>query len=85
MTYVGELMQDRLDDHKKVVEDSFTDAVSRMSKSSSDIFIKSHSQLELTFQNIANGVESINRALKDLGEKKIPNEAKKKRGFFSKS
>ena len=85
MTYVGELMQDRLDDHKKVVEDSFTDAVSRMSKSSSDIFIKSHSQLELTFQNIAHGVESMNRALKDLGEKQIPNEAKKKRGFFSKS
>lgn len=85
MTYVGELMQDRLDDHKKVVEGSFTDAVSRMSKSSSDIFIKSHSQLELTFQNIAHGVESMNRALKDLGEKQIPNEAKKKRGFFSKS
>lgn len=85
LTYNGELIQDRLDSHRSVVEGSFTDAVTRLSETSSEIFLKSHAQLDRTFENIANGVESINRALKDLGENQIPNEAKKKKGFFSKS
>ncbi|MDB4597089.1 hypothetical protein OAG86_02290 [Akkermansiaceae bacterium] len=55
-----------------------------MSDTSSEVFLKSHMQLERTFENLAHGIDSINRALKDLGENKIPNDAKKKGGFFFK-
>jgi len=82
LTYNGELIQDRLEGHRRVVEGSFTDAIEKMSQTSSEIFLKSHVQLERTFENINHGIQSINQALKDLGEKGIPNEAKKKKGFF---
>ena len=81
----GEILEKRLDDHKSVVEAAFTQAVTKMSDTSSETFMKSHMQLERTFENIAHGIESINKALKDLGENQIPNDAKKKRGFFSRS
>ena len=85
LSETGEVLQKRLDEHQRVVEKSFTEAVSQMSDRSSEVFLKSHLQLEKTFENIANGIDSINGALRDLGEKKIPNEAKKKRGLFSKT
>lgn len=85
LKYNGELIQDRLDSHREVVEGSFTDAVNKLSETSGEIFLKSHAQLERTFENINHGIQSINKSLKDLGEKGIPSEAKKKRGFFSKS
>jgi hypothetical protein len=47
--------------------------------------LRSNNQLEKSFDSIAIGIDSMNRSLKELGEKQIPNEAKKKRGFFSKS
>ncbi|MEN8847066.1 MAG: MotA/TolQ/ExbB proton channel family protein [Akkermansiaceae bacterium] len=80
----GEILQTRLDGHQSMVESSFTEAVAKMSDTSSEVFLKSHMQLERTFENLAHGIDSINRALKDLGENKIPNDAKKKGGFFSK-
>ena len=85
LSQTGENLQKRLDAHQSLVETSFTEAVTKMSDTSSEVFLKSHMQLERTFENIAHGVDTINRSLKDLGENKIPNEAKKKRGFFSKS
>jgi len=81
----GEMLEKRLDDHKAVVEAAFTQAVTKMSDTSSETFMKSNMQLERTFENIAHGITSINKALKDLGENQIPNDAKKKRGFFSRS
>lgn len=74
---------ERLDNQEKVVEESFREAITKMSETSSEVFLKSHMQLERTFENISHGIDTINRSLKDLGENKIPNEAKKKKGFFS--
>ena len=35
-----------------------------------------------TFEKIANGIDLMNKSLRKLGENQIPNEGKKKRGFF---
>ncbi|MGJ8697040.1 MAG: MotA/TolQ/ExbB proton channel family protein [Verrucomicrobiaceae bacterium] len=83
LSQTGEVLQKRLEEHQSVVEKSFTEAVAKMSDTSSEVFLKSHLQLERTFENLSHGIDSINRSLKDLGENKIPNEAKKKKGFFS--
>ena len=80
----GETLQTRLDQHQGTVEKSFTAAVDKLSETSSEVFLESHMQLKRTFENIAHGIDSINQALRDLGKNQIPNEAKKKRGFFSK-
>jgi hypothetical protein len=78
----GEILQTRLDSHQKVVETSFASAVEKLSETSSEVFIKSHVELGRTFEKIANGIDLINHALRDLGANRIPEEAKKKRGFF---
>ena len=78
----GEILQKRLDSHQQVVETSFTNAVNKLTDTSGEIFIKSHIELSRTFEKIANGIDLINHALRDLGANKIPDEAKKKRGFF---
>ena len=78
----GEILQRRLDSHQQVVETSFTNAVAKLSETSGEVFIKSHIELSRTFEKIANGIDLINHALRDLGANKIPDEAKKKRGFF---
>lgn len=79
----GEILQTRLDSHQQVVETSFTSAVNKLSETSAEVFIKSHIELSRTFEKIADGIDLINRALRDLGANKIPDEAKKKRGFFN--
>ncbi len=78
----GEILQNRLDSHQQVVETSFTDAVNKLTDTSGEIFIKTHTELSRTFEKIANGIDLINHALRDLGANKIPEEAKKKRGLF---
>lgn len=78
----GEILQKRLDSHQQVVETSFTNAVNKLTDTSGEIFIKSHIELSRTFEKIANGIDLINHSLRDLGANKIPDEAKKKRGFF---
>ena len=78
----GEILQKRLDSHQQVVETSFTNAVNKLTDTSGEIFIKSHIELSRTFEKIANGIDLINHALRDLGANKIHDEAKKKRGFF---
>ncbi len=78
----GEFLQNRLASHQQVVEESFTNAVAKLSESSSEVFIKSHTELSRTFEKISNGIDLINKALRDLGENQIPNDAKKRRGFF---
>jgi flagellar motor component MotA len=78
----GEILQTRLDSHQKVVETSFASAVDKLSETSSEVFIKSHVELGRTFEKIANGIDLINHALRDLGANRIPDDAKKKRGFF---
>lgn len=84
MSQAGEALKASLDSNQSTIEKSFTEAVTKLSDSSSEIFLKSHMNLNRSFESIASGIESINRSLHDLGEKQIPNEAKKKRGFFSK-
>jgi biopolymer transport protein ExbB/TolQ len=77
-------MKQRLDSNQKVIEDSFTEAVKKLSDTSGEVFIRSHTELQKTFEKMANGIDLINHALRDLGQNKIPDEAKRKKGFFRK-
>jgi len=79
---VSETLQSRLNSHQQVVESSFQDAVAKLTRTSAEIFSKSHGELNRSFENIATGIDRMNSALADLGQDKIPNEGKKKRGFF---
>ena len=85
LTETSEFLQVRLGEHQRVVEKTFTDAASKLLETSRDVFLRSNKNLEESFQNIATGIDSINVSLKALGENQIPNEVKKKKGFFSKS
>lgn len=78
----GAAMKQSLDSNQKVIETSFTDAVKKLSDTSGEVFIKSHLELSKTFERIAGGIDLINNALRDLGQNKIPDEAKRKKGFF---
>ena len=79
----GDTLNSRLAAHQQTVEASFTEAIKKLSDSSSDVFLRSGMELNRTFEKIANGIDLINHALRDLGQNQIPVEAKKKRGFFS--
>ena len=68
--------------HTKL-ESSLDQAVSKLSDTSSEIFLKSHNNLTRSFESIASGIESINRSLRQLGERQIPGAVPKKRGLFS--
>ena len=70
--------------HNKL-EGSLDKAVSKLSDTSSELFLKSHTNLTRSFESIASGIESINRSLRLLGEKQIPGAIPKKRGFFSRN
>ena len=85
LTETSEFLQVRLGEHQRVVEKTFTDAASKLLETSRDVFLRSNKNLEESFQNIATGINSINVSLKALGENQIPNEVKRKKGFFSKS
>lgn len=85
LTESAEFLQIRLTESQRVMEKTFTESSGKLLETSRDVFVRSNNQLEKSFESIATGIDSINRALKDLGENQIPNEAKKKRGFFSKS
>lgn len=78
----GKNMEDRLNANQEVIEKSFTEAVTKLSDTSGEVFIRSHTELTKTFEKIANGIDLINHALRDLGQNKIPDEAKRKKGFF---
>ncbi|BCX47761.1 MotA/TolQ/exbB proton channel [Haloferula helveola] len=78
----GEILRKGLDAHRETVESSFTEAVKKLSDTSSEIFIRSDRELNRTFENIANGIDLMNQALRDLGQKQIPNEGKKRKGLF---
>lgn len=80
----GKHMQERMDANQEVIEKSFTEAVTKLSDTSGEVFIRSHTELTKTFEKISNGIDLINHALRDLGQNKIPDEAKRKKGFFSK-
>lgn len=80
----GAAMEKRLDSQQATVEASFTEAVKKLSDTSGEVFIQSHTELKRTFSDIANGIDLINHALRDLGQNKIPDEAKRKKGFFRK-
>ncbi|MGB1873806.1 MAG: MotA/TolQ/ExbB proton channel family protein [Akkermansiaceae bacterium] len=70
--------------HTKL-EGSLDKAVTKLSDTSSELFLKSHNNLTRSFESIASGIESINRSLRLLGEKQIPGAIPKKRGFFSRN
>jgi hypothetical protein len=68
--------------HTKL-ESSLDQAVTKLSDTSSELFLKSHNNLTRSFESIASGIESINRSLRQLGEREIPGAVPKKRGLFS--
>lgn len=79
----GEVLESRLAAHQHAVEQTFVSAVQKLAETSAGIHTRAHDELNTTFERIACGIDLLNKALKDLGEKGIPPEAKKKRGFFS--
>jgi hypothetical protein len=78
----GETLHTRMDSHQQLVQGSFTEAVQKLSDTSSEIFIRSDQELNRTFEKIAIGVDLMNKSLRELGENRIPDDAKKKRRFF---
>jgi biopolymer transport protein ExbB/TolQ len=78
----GRILKEGLDAHRATLEKSFTEAVTKLSDTSSGIFLKADRELNKTFETIASGIDVMNRALRDLGENQLPNPAGKKRGFF---
>ncbi len=68
----------------EVLENNLIQASDKLNNTSSELFLKSHAELDKTFSRIADGISAINSALRELGKEGIPNEAKKKKGFFKK-
>lgn len=68
----------------EVLESNLIQASEKLNNTSSELFLKSHAELDKTFSRIADGINSINSALRELGKDGIPNEAKKKKGLFGK-
>jgi len=75
-------LHSQMDSHQQVVQGSFTEAVEKLTDTSSEIFIRTDRELNQTFEKIANGIDLMNSSLRKLGENQIPNDARKKRGFF---
>ncbi len=78
----GKALREGLDEHRSTVEKGFEEAVRKLSDTSSEIFIRSDRELNRTFENLANGIDLMNRALRDLGEKQLPNPDRKRKGLF---
>jgi biopolymer transport protein ExbB/TolQ len=68
----SETLNTRLAAHQQTVEATFAHAVKKLSDTSNEIFLRSGTELNSTFQKIATGIELINKALGDLGQNKIP-------------
>jgi len=82
LTASGKNMETRLNSHQELVERVFTEAITKLSQTSGEVIVRSHTELSKTFGNISTGIDLINHALRDLGQNKIPDEAKRKKGFF---
>jgi biopolymer transport protein ExbB/TolQ len=78
----SEFLHRNLAHHQQTLETAFAEATHKITESSSEIFMKSHNELEQSFQRISAGIDLINKALRDLGERQIPNDARKRKGFF---
>ena len=68
--------------HQETVEKSFKEAVSKLSDTGTEVFIRSHVELTKSFEKMGNGIDLLNIALRDIGANRIPDSAKKKLGFF---
>lgn len=82
LSRTGEKINTQIDSHQQLMQESFTKAVEKLSDTSSEVFLRAHQELNQTFDKIATGIDLMNKALRELGESRIPNDAKKKRGFF---
>jgi biopolymer transport protein ExbB/TolQ len=78
----SEILQSRLASHQQRVEDSFGQAIQKLSDTSSEIFLRSHQELSKTFEKISIGIDLINKSLREIGDHQIPTDAKKRKGFF---
>jgi len=84
LQHSSETLQSRLASHQQTVEGSFTEAVKKLSETSSELFIRSDRELNRTFEKIAIGIDLMNKSLRELGDHQIPTDRKKKKkGFFS--
>lgn len=82
LSQAGDTMNKRLATHQETVEKSFTEAVSKLSDTGIEVFIRSQVEMTKTLEKMATGIELLNKALRDIGANQIPDTAKKKRGFF---
>jgi flagellar motor component MotA len=82
LSQAGDSMNKRLATHQETVEKSFTEAVSKLSDTGIEVFIRSQVEMTKTLEKMATGIELLNKALRDIGANQIPDTAKKKRGFF---
>lgn len=80
----SETLESRLEAHQKKVEGSFEEAITKLADSSSEIFLRTHVELNKTFEKIATGIDLMNQSLRKLGDHQIPTDGKKK-GFFGRS
>jgi flagellar motor component MotA len=75
-----ETVNTRMGNHQQIVETTFTEAVQRLARATTDSFTKPTHQLNEYFAALTTGVESLNTTLKQLGGETI---TIKKRGLFS--
>ena len=80
----GTALREGLRQHQETVEGSFKQAVEKLTDTSTEIFLRSDKELNHTFERLAAGIDQMNRLLREVGEKGVPDDLKKKRGLFRK-
>jgi biopolymer transport protein ExbB/TolQ len=83
LSEAGETLNKRLASHQDTVESSFKDAIAKLTETGTASLTKTQEEMNKNLTKIATGFDIINSTLRELGQNKIPDEAKKKRGFFS--
>ena len=81
MQQTAQLINQQLVQNQSVAENNFTEAIDKLSQTSSEIFMKADNELNSTFKRLAVGVDLMNDYLKQLGQQQIGG-GKKKKGFF---
>jgi len=66
----------------QTVQTSFKESIAHITQAGTESLVKTREEMSKNLEKIATGFDLINKTLRDLGEKGIPDEAKKKRGLF---
>ncbi len=82
--YAAKQLDERSSQHQRKVEERFTESVDELTAKTSSAVATSARSVEKHVAHLANGIESLNKALATLGEKKITLERPPRRGWFAK-